>query len=275
MTAVDGTYHAWVVAFADAPGTQDIHHLTSTDAVTWTEAVDASLAGLSDGYGRPGALPASVLQTDHGWVMYYVATLATEDRGWDIWRATAPGADGPWTRADEPVLRRGAAGAWDAGALDFPTVIPTADGYAMFYSAIPTLVSVEGSVGLATSVDGISWTRHGDPVVTPGLCGGFDERAIQQPRVIEGGDGLYMVYAGYAGDEMSRPGVGLATSTDGGTTWGCQWPGNALDSTGIPGGDGIHTVTAFTRGERLSLVVEWLSDGGTDDWLAQLGPREP
>lgn len=275
MSAADGTYHAWVIAFAAAPGTQDVHHLTSTDAVTWTEAADASLASLSDGYGNPGAIPTTVLETNDGWVMYYVATLATEDRGWDIWRATAPGPDGPWEQGDAPVFRRGAAGAWDAGALDFPTVIPTADGYAMFYSAIPTLVSVEGSVGLATSTDGIKWTRHGDPVAAPGLCGGFDDRAVQQPRVIVGGDGLYMVYAGYAGDQMSRPGVGLATSTDGGLTWGCQWPGNALDPEGIAGGEGIHTLTAFSRGERLSLLVEWLSNSGSDVWLAQLGPREP
>lgn len=273
--AADGTYHAWVIAFARTPGIQDIHHLTSPDAVTWTEQSDASLAGLSEGLGRPGALPTSVLEEADGWVMYFVGTLATEDRGWDIWRATAPSAGGPWTRSDGPVLRRGAAGSWDAGALDFPTVIPTEDGYAMFYSAIPSLVSVEGSVGLATSPDGIAWTRHGDPVVGPGLCGGFDDRAIQQPRVVVGENGLYLVYAGYAGAASTRPGVGLANSVDGGLTWACQWPASVLDTGELPAGEGVHTVNAFMRGDRLAIVIEWLRNGGTEDWLAHLGPREP
>lgn len=273
--AADGTYHAWVIAFASAPGVQEIHHLTSSDAVTWSEAADPSLAGLSDGLGRPGAMPSSVLEGDDGWVMYLVGTLATDDRGWDIWRATAPGPNGPWTRSEGPVFRRGEAGAWDAGALDFPTVIPTEDGYAMFYSAIPTLVSAEGSVGLATSEDGITWTRHGAPVATKGLCGGFDDRAVQQPRIVVGDDGLYLVYAGYAAALDSRPGVGVAASIDGGLTWACQWPSNAIDPTELPAGDGVHTVNAFMRDGRLAVMIEWLRNGGSEDWLAHLGPRVP
>ena len=271
--AADGTYHAWVIAFASAPGVQDIHHLTSPDAITWTDRPDASLAGLSTDLGRPGALPTSVLEEAHGWTMYLVGTLATEDRGWDIWRATAPGPDGPWTRSDGPVLRRGAAGSWDAGALDFPTVIPTDAGYSMFYSAIPTLVSTEGAVGLATSTDGLTWTRRGDPVATNGLCGGFDDRAVEQPRVVVGDNGLYLVYAGYAGAPDSRASVGIAASVDGGLTWACQWPANALDPSELPAGDGVHTVNAFMRGDRLTLLIEWLRNGGSEDWLAHLGPR--
>jgi hypothetical protein len=285
--AADGTYHAWVIAFGRAPGTQEIHHLTSPDAVAWTEQADASLAGLSEGLGNPGAMPTSVLEEADRWVMYFVGTLATGERGWDIWRATAPGPDGPWTRSDGPVFRRGAAGAWDAGALDFPTVIPAEDGYTMFYSAIPSLTSDEGAVGMATSPDGIAWTRHddpatteprlaeSDPVATPGLCGGFDDRAVHQPRVLVGSTGLYLVYAGYAGSLDSRPGVGFATSIDGGLTWGCQWPASVIDPSELPAGEGIHTVNAFMRADRPTLLLEWLRNGGSEDWLAHLGPRQP
>lgn len=273
--AADGTHHAWVIAFGRSPGTQEIHHLTSPDAVAWTEQADASLADLSAGLGNPGAMPTSVLEESDGWVMYFVGTLATGERGWDIWRATAPGPDGPWSRSDGPVFRRAAAGAWDAGALDFPTVIPTEDGYAMFYSAIPTLESSEGAVGLATSPDGVEWTRHGDPVAAAGLCGGFDDRAVHQPRVLVGGTGLYLVYAGYAGALDSRPGIGFATSIDGGLTWGCQWPASVIDPGELPAGEGVHTVNAFMRDDRPTLLIEWLRNGGSEDWLAHLGPRVP
>ena len=271
--ADDGTFHAWVVAFASTPGTQDVHHLTSADGVTWTEAPDPSLAGLSAGLGNPGAFPTSVFADDDGWVMYFTGTPATEREAWEIWRATAPGPDGPWTRLEEPVLQRGPA-EWDAGTLDFPSVVRTEDGYVMFYSAVPTTDREAGAIGRATSEDGITWTKGDAPVIEPGLCGGFDTRATHQPRVVVQPDRLVMAYAGYAGAPGEPPGVGYADSIDGGLTWSCEWPTEALDTTGLPAGQ-LHTISAFQRGDRVSLLVEWLSNDGTDVWLADLGLSAP
>ncbi|HET9851259.1 MAG TPA: hypothetical protein VFP56_01985 [Candidatus Limnocylindrales bacterium] len=273
-TAADGTYHAWVIAFAAAPGTQEVHYLTSDDGVAWTEVGDASLEGLSEGFGNPGAMPTSVLEEAEGWTMYLVGTLASEQQGWDIWRATAPGPGGPWTRSDEPVLRRGAAGSWDAGGLDFPTVYPTATGYTMLYSGIEAPTTTGGAIGRATSEDGIAWTRGDGPVLEPGLCGGFDTRAVHQPRVLATAENLVMAYAGYAEPADSRAVVGYADSLDDGETWGCEWPWPGLDTTGLPDGF-VHTIAAFQRGDRVALLVEWLSGDGTDVWLADLGLSAP
>ena len=275
MVDSEGKYHAWVIAFTDAPGTQEIHYLTSEDGAAWTEAPDASLAGLSEGLGNPGAMPTSVLEDGDGWVMYFVGTLASEQQGWDIWRATAPAASGPWTRSAEPVLRRGAAGAWDAGALDFPTVIATDTGYSMFYSAIESTTSTGGSIGKATSEDGITWTKGEGPVAEPGICGGFDDRAVQMPRVIATADNLVMAYAGYAGAIDTHASIGYADSLDNGDTWGCEWLYPALDTTGLPAGGFVHTLAAFQRGDRVALLIEWFADGSTDDWLADLGMTAP
>ncbi len=270
----DGGYHAWVIAFADTPGSQDVHYLTSDDAVAWTEVPDGSLAALSDGFGNPGAMPTSVLETADGWVMYLVGTLATEEQGWDIWRATAPGPNGPWARSAEPVLRRGAAGAWDAGGLDFPSVIATDTGYALFYSGIEAGTTSGGAIGMATSEDGIAWTKAEGPVLEPGLCGDFDARAVHQPRVIATVENLVMAYAGYAEPLDSRAAIGYADSLDNGATWGCEWPWPGLDTTGLPEGN-THTLAAFQRGDRVALLVEWLSNDGTDIWLADLGLTAP
>jgi hypothetical protein len=269
ITDDEGVYHAWVIAFADAPGTQDLHHVTSSDAVTWTLQVDDSLAGLSEGLGNPGALPSSVVAAGDAWAMYLVGTLATEQEGWDIWRATAPTLDGPWTRSEKPVLRRGEAGSWDAGGLDFPTVIPLEVGYDLFYSGIPSTDTDTGSVGHATSEDGIKWTKAEAPVLEPGACGGFDERAVLQPRVLPSDNGYVMAYAGYAGDSSSRPEVGFANSAEG-STWACAWPAPALDTSDLTG-DGVHTIAAFQLGPTYALLVEWLSNDGTDVYLAELG----
>lgn len=266
----DGLYHAWVLAFADTPGTQDLHHLTSSDAMTWTLQVDDSLAGLSEGLGNPGAVPSSVVQAGDEWAMYLVGTLASEQQGWDMWRATAPTLDGPWTRGDEPVLTRGEAGAWDAGGLDFPTVLPGDEGFTMYYSGIPDVETTEGSVGRATSEDGVTWTKDAEPIIEPGLCGDFDSRAVQQPRVIPGSNGFVMAYAAYAGEPEARPTVGFANSTDG-ATWACAWPSPALDTSSLTG-DGVHTIAAFQLGPTYALLVEWLANDGTDVYLAELGP---
>jgi len=270
----DGTYHAWVIAFADTPGTQEVHYLTSTDGVAWTEAEDASLEGVSDGLGNPGAMPTSVLEEADGWTMYLVGTLATEQQGGDIWRATAPAPGGPWTRTKEPVVRRGEAGSWDAGGLDFPAVVPTATGYTMFYSGIESTTTTGGAIGRATSTDGIAWTKGDAPVLQPGLCGDFDARAVHQPRVISTADNLVMAYAGYAEPADSRAVVGYADSLDEGVTWGCEWPYPGLDTTTLPDGF-VHTIAAFQRADRVALLVEWLTGDGTDIWLADLGLTAP
>ena len=286
VTFDGGRYHAWVIAFGDTPGVQDLHHLTSPDAVTWTVAPDPSLEGLSKGLGNPGALPASVLPDGDRWVMYYTGTLATERQGWEIRRATAPGPDGPWSAGDEPVLRRGPAGAWDSGGLDFPGVIRTDDGYVMLYSGIDPAHPEAGSIGLATSADGITWAKHddpatadaahaaSDPVIEPGLCGSFDTRAVHQPRVVLQGDRLVLVYAGYAGALESRASIGLAGSDDAGQTWSCARPSPALDPTRLPSGS-VHTLVAFPRGDRLAVMVEWLAGDGTDVWLTEAAEPLP
>ncbi len=280
VTFHDGAYHAWIVAFTGTPGTQDIHHLTSPDAVAWSVIEDASLEGLSDGLSDPGAFPTSVFADGAGWVMYYTAVLAPQREGWEVWRATAPGPDGPWTAGEQPVLRRGPAGAWDAGGLDFPAVIRSDAGYLMLYSGVSSIQRETGSIGLATSPDGITWTKHDDPATTdaahsesdpvlePGLCGTFDARAVHQPRVVRQGDELVLAYAGYAGAPESRAGIGLARSEDAGRTWSCAWPSPALDPTGLPSGN-VHTLVAFRRGDRLAVMVEWLARGGTDVWLTE------
>ncbi len=280
VTFDDGTYHAWIVAFTGVPGTQDIHHLTSPDAVTWAVAEDESLQALSEGLSDPGAFPTSVFADGEEWVMFYSAVQAPQREGWEIWRATAPGPDGPWTAGEQPVVRRGPAGAWDAGSLDFPSVVRTEAGYLMLYSGVNGIQRETGSIGLATSNDGIAWTKHddpataeaglaeSDPVVAPGLCGTFDARAVQQPRIVAQGDRLLLAYAGYAGALESRASVGLAQSEDDGRTWSCAWPSPALDPTGFPPGS-VHTLAAFRRGDRVALMVEWLAGGGTDVWLAE------
>jgi hypothetical protein len=275
VAVADGEYHAWVVTFGNGPSAHDLRHLTSPDAITWTVAVDPSLEALGDGLADPGAIPTSIVRGDGEWVMYFRGAPASDRQAGEVWRATAPSLGGPWSTDGVAVVERGPAGSWDSGGLDFPSVVRLGDGYVLLYSGVDFAHPEAGSLGLATSADGIAWTKHGEPVVAPGLCGAHDARAVQQPRLVLLDDRLFLAYAGYAGALDSSASVGLAESTDGGATWTCAWPASAVDTSGLTPGYGIHTVAAFARGDRLALLVEWLANNVSDDWLAEAEPGAP
>ena len=277
----DTTYHAFVVGFSSDPTDHRLYHLTSTDAVTWTletpEPIEIEGVILS----HPGPIPTSVFKEGEAWVMYFSGIAAPARLGFDVWRATAPGPNGPWTADPDPILQRGPAGAWDSMAVDTPAVAPTADGHVMLYQGGMAARPEAGWIGMATS-DGSTWTKHddpgtteaergeSDPVVSPGLCGDFDARAAQWPRLVVDSERLVLVYAGYAGALSSRPGVGLAESRDGGRTWGCLSEVSVLDPTGLPSGLGVHVVATFERQGKPALLVEWLAENGSDIWLAEM-----
>ncbi len=266
---VDGTYHLWVKGFGSAPGEHGLYHLSSPDAVTWTldPAGDIESSGVV--LADVGVIPGSVLFEDGGWVMYVSGTQSTAGGRADVWRATADEPGGPWTIEAEPVVVRGSAGSWDDAGLDFPSVIPTDDGYLMAYQGLTSADRNASSVGLATSPDGLEWTKIEEPILEPGFCGDFDARALAQPRLLQDGDRLLLAYTAYAMVLSQDATIGLAESVDGGATWQCASPGPALDGSGFPSG-GMHTFALFERDGEPAALVEWLANDGTDIWLTEL-----
>lgn len=85
------------------------------------DAGNPILQGQGAGWEANVAL-GSVIQSplDGIWYLYYSGAGA----GSDIGVCTAPSPDGPWTRfAGNPVLSRGAGGAWDDDSVQIPSVI--------------------------------------------------------------------------------------------------------------------------------------------------------
>ena len=283
----DGGYHAYVVGFSSDPTDHRLYHLTSDDALAWTADPDRPLGVRGVELSHPGPIPTTVFEEDGEWVMYFSGIEAPAPIGFDIWRATAPEPSGPWTADPEPILRRGPAGAWDSMAADWPSVARTDAGYVMLYQGLVPTRPEAGWIGLATSADGVTWTKRddpattdpdraeSDPVISPGLCGAIDSRATQQPRLLVDGERLVAAYAGYAGALTSRPAVALAESLDEGVTWRCLSPASALDPAGLPTGPGVHAIAPFSRDGTPALLVEWLADDGSDIWLAEIEPGLP
>jgi predicted GH43/DUF377 family glycosyl hydrolase len=112
------------------------------------------------------------------------------------------------------VLPRGPAGAFDATHAKYPCVLKVGEQWMMWYSG-RTDDAFTGSVGLATSSDGLRWTKanQGRAVFEHGGPGTPDETKADHPAVLHF-DGLFHMWY-TAGDDRSRYTVCYATSEDG------------------------------------------------------------
>ncbi len=156
----------------------------------------------------------------------------------------AAGPKGPfrWEASPDPVLTRGD---WDSGDVLNPSVVRFRGQYWNYYSGYD---GTTWNTGVATSTDGIQWTKQGkllgpdagngtalvvgdqirywyqtgDPVqialdkkvvLATGPRGSWDERGVADPYVIERNGELYMYYLGM--DRARRQRLGIARSHDG------------------------------------------------------------
>jgi hypothetical protein len=265
----DGVTHAWVIGFGEQQGDQELMHLTSsTDGTDWQIEGRRLEEELGIELEPPGPIPTTVMPpADPGgdWVMYLSGDL-------EIWRATAPSADGPWTADPEPVLARAdapAEGGTDPFQLDFPAVVRTEDGYLMLFGWSPTRATTV--IRSATSSDGISWTVSEEPAVDLGLCGGFDARSVAMPRVWPDPDGGWLaLYGAFGDDAYESMVVALARSPDGGA-WTCGSTEPVLDVPDIPRSTRIHSYALLASDAAAPrLLVESLVSERSELWLAEL-----
>ncbi|HET9878193.1 MAG TPA: hypothetical protein VFQ81_02655 [Candidatus Limnocylindria bacterium] len=273
----DGTYHVYGFAFGD--GQPRAMHLTSTDALAWEPAADPdwTTIALDPALAQPGPIPTSVLvEPDGTWVVYGWGFLdGTNPAPTVAWRATGPGPDGPWTADPGIILSAGDGDAWDGQGLFALSVVTDGDGYRMTYSASSRLFPNHGEIGMATSPDGVTWTKfdrptaarelaESDPIVQEALCGDYDAGAVFQPQLSRDASGYRLLYSGFTVGAGPTT-IVRAVSPDG-DTWTCG--GAAVTEALFPGTDGINGFTLI-RGDEAHLIVEALDAGGDSSslWL--------
>lgn len=206
-----------------------------TGAVTTTSTITATTGGgffgpgaafspfipydsnpvLSPGGGEFLAAFGSVLKVSSTYHMYYMIGNTT------IGHATS--SDGKtWTKdtANNPVFTVGAGGSWDADGVGTPNVWKEGATWYMLYRGSS---AASGSVfrgGLATSTDGIAWTRQAvnncattsgnGCVIDKGFVAGGTE-TIEPYGVIKVGSTYYVAIDQAGGATRS---LGIASSTD-------------------------------------------------------------
>jgi predicted GH43/DUF377 family glycosyl hydrolase len=141
------------------------------------------------------------LRNGRGATLLLLATLLGAAQG-DDWPF------GTWRRAaPAPVLGPRGDG-WEAGGTFNPAVILLDDQIVMLYRAQDR--SGTSRLGMATSSDGLRFTRRADPVLSPAADyerGG----GVEDPRLVQIGDTYYLTYTGYNKKDAQ---LCLATSSD-------------------------------------------------------------
>ena len=227
LFASGGTLHLFPNSFTNWPGRMLVPHLTSTDGgTTWTldtsfKAIDTSTFKLAD----PGIdVSTGFITADGTWVIVYENVSVLDP--WVIARATAPGPTGPWTVESTPILTPGAAGSWDAGGVEWPSVVKVGNRWAMYYAGVDKPAGAgTGAIGVAFSDDGKTWVKQPAPVLQADQP--WEHKTIGRPRVVSTPSGYVMLYTGL--DITQR---GLATSPDG-LTW-TSLPGPSIDRSDFP-----------------------------------------
>ena len=214
--------------FADANSDGSDIRITAADGITelpfWIETWNAAGTQATIWIKVP-TLPTSGLTV----CLYYgnasapsIANGVNTFNAYDGFENYTPGSvptstitnPGEWERyAGNPLISPGTTGSWDALGATFASVIydNRVGEYRMYYHGYNSSFH---QVGLATSSDGINWTKYsGNPIVAVGTSGSWDATGVRVPMVWKEGTTDYrMIYTG-AGTTSGQ--IGYATSTDG------------------------------------------------------------
>jgi hypothetical protein len=271
IVEVDRTLHLFRTGLNDWPVPSGTAYHTSTDGFEWPRVDEGSVFD-SDTveFAEVAASVFSVFVEDDGtWVMYF-NTLNTTGLPARIGRATAPGPLGPWTPHPTPVLEPGAATSWDGLLVSGGGVFKVDQGYIMFYFGANRQRT--DAAGVATSVDGIAWTKFDDATTTDARYAESDPvleadaeweiRSLGGLDVVRTEDGFVMVYANKTGTR-----AGVATSPDG-FTW-TKYENNPVFDCNIQVPDlncGSYEINRFN--DAWFLYFSGGSRGGSDIYVA-------
>lgn len=242
----DGVLHMFPNSFSTWPAKVKVPHLTSEDGVEWTlDGAGLAIDAADVAVANPGIDVSTGFVADDGtWVLVF-ETVANS-KPWELYRATAPGPDGPWTAQDGAILTP-TAGSFDAGGVQWPSVVKVGDRWAMYYAGFDQPQSGTGSIGVAWSDDGLAWEKQAEPVLVASEK--WEGRSLDRPRVVAVPDGFVMLYTGR--DLTDR---GLATSPDG-ITW-TKVPGPNIEQQDFPVKQRAWDSALIYRGGQLEYWLE-------------------
>ncbi len=199
----NGQYKMWYHSLASGPFYTGCY-ATSPDGIVWTKSNSNPVISPTPGaWDLNATIPGAVLKENNTYKMYYIG-WSNHYNNWHVGLATS--SDGiNWTKVLNPVLNAGAG--WES-QIAVSSVVKVGNQYFMYYSGIN---SGNSKIGLATSFDGVNWTRHpANPILQKDA--NWEGTGIFYPSVIYDNNMFKMVYMNVNGVTSA---FGMATSTDG------------------------------------------------------------
>jgi hypothetical protein len=207
----NGKYKMWYTGSPDWVKTM-IGYATSPDGINWTKHPgNPVMRPGTSAWEVGGPYSCTVKPSGSGYRMWYGAYGALSPYFGQIGYATS--SDGITWQPDtvnNPVVRTGGQGQWDALWVITPQVLQVGDTHYMWYTGS---YSAEGARrgGLAISNDmGMSWTKLSNAILQP-TVNAWDGTYVELGTVLLRGDTLDMWYAGAAAPSY-RWMIGHATS---------------------------------------------------------------
>ena len=276
----DGAFHMFRNGFRGWPTAVSIGYLTSPDGITWTEASEDPVMTTEDvPYAKIAALASDAMVLDDGtWVLYFYTwnSYSSTTAPGAIGRATAPAPTGPWTPDPAPVLNPGSEGSWDDLMVNAPRIVKTDDGYRMYYTGYDQGGLTHAKIGMATSPDGITWTKYDDPATTDALYAESDPiltapegiTLVNQPMVEQTPDGWVMIFRQVDfSQHPAQMSLNYAFSDDG-VHWTIASDTPFWGRKTVPGSNGFWYTAMEYHDGTYYLYVETGISGGTDIFVA-------
>jgi len=254
----NGSFMMWYSG-ENSGGIDNVGLSTSADGIKWARHPANPVLRV----GLPGQWDANSVQA--AWVIHEKGLYKMWFEGQtfstgSIAKAAIGYATSPngveWTKySDNPVLSSGAAGAWDEGRIYGPVVISTGNSYVMYYRGLSSQGTV-GQTGMATSDDGIHWTKRASPISIPPSTSGWDSYLWFLGGAMKSGGVYTMWYHGLRASGANGE-IGCANSTDG-IVWNV-YPGNPVITYGPKGSwdeGGVYHPMAVTVGGNYYVYYE-------------------
>jgi hypothetical protein len=173
----------------------DVEHATSPDGLRWTKDHRNPI------YQR--AYAPTLVWTGSELRMYFIHDPEgsnAEKRPWEVHLASGPDLYSLMPHPANPMLK--VSQPWEKQALFYPYVIREGATWIMFYASYwdnkdrPVIPGGYTAIGMATSSDGLRWTKHeANPILTP-IPGSAHESVYNSSQaVIWDGDHYKMYYA--------------------------------------------------------------------------------
>lgn len=278
----DGMFHMFRNGFRGFPAESEVGYVTSPDGYTWTKQGDDPIIETKDvPYAKIAMYASSVLWQDGCWDLYFYTWDSRSYPSSSVIGRITQCVAGPalteWLPDAEPILKPGTNGDWDDKQVLAPDVLKTDNGYIMYYSGVGA--SGTQMIGIATSTNGVTWTKYNDPATTekpysdsdpvfqPGGKGAWDAAWVHQPRVFQTSNGWVMIYRGVSSAYGANMKLGLATSADG-IHWE-RYTGNPIfKPSDIKGARQFWFTNAILKDDVLYLFVEGDISQTTQIYLA-------